>query len=63
MTGAFDDGYESYFVGAKEHENPHNWTDGHDMHPDEYFEWANGWRAGELDANIYYASLDVKIGE
>jgi ribosome modulation factor len=51
MTEAYDDGYQAYIEGAEHLANPYNWTDGHDMHPDEYFEWGSGWRDAYLQFN------------
>lgn len=50
-TEAYDDGYQAYINGSEEINNPYNWTDGHDMHPDEYYEWYNGWNAAYLQFN------------
>jgi hypothetical protein len=51
QTEPYDDGYEAYILGISSHDNPYNWLDGHDMAPDEYYEWGNGWHAAYLQFN------------
>lgn len=47
MSEAFEEGADAFYFGRPMHESPYNWTDGHDMHPQEYFDWALGWLAAE----------------
>lgn len=49
MNEFFIQGYDAYRAGVNCIDNPYNWIDGHDMHPDEYFQWQNGWYDAETD--------------
>jgi hypothetical protein len=47
MSEDYEDGYQAYIAGIPFSDAPGNWTDGHDMHPDHYYEWCSGWWSAE----------------
>jgi ribosome modulation factor len=46
MSEAYDEGYEAFIAGESFFSCPYNYVDGHDMHPQEYYDWYRGWHTG-----------------
>lgn len=51
MTEAYEHGYRAFCEGSPDPNNPYNWVDGHDMHPNEYFEWQKGWLTAQGESD------------
>ena len=49
MTEAYQEGCDAFAIGVDSLDNPYNNLDGHDMPPDEYFQWLHGWWDSEED--------------